>query len=151
MVVSIMEKPEYRHPHQYYLFYWGPKMVLRILLGNPHHCKSPVPISRSIFFATWLSIVEVASLYNPYQVEWKDLKSWAWHHVKKSAASQTLGKRGKGRWGMGKKPQHNGVYNRGPLPHLPSSHFLIPLRSCCFLQAHLCINNGGSTTRTRNG
>ena len=34
---------------------------------------------------------------------------------------------GKGRWGIGNKPQYNGVYTRDPLTHLPSSHLPSPL------------------------
>ena len=31
--------------------------------------------------------------------------------------------------GTGNKPQHTGVYTRGPLTHLPSSHLLSPLNT----------------------
>ena len=33
---------------------------------------------------------------------------------------QRLKRRGKGRWGIGKKPQHTVVYNWDPPAHLPS-------------------------------
>ena len=37
---------------------------------------------------------------------------------------------GKGRWGIGNKPQYSKVYARDPLTHLPSSHLLSPLTIC---------------------